>query len=98
MRKELKTDLERIAYNCRQATFLIEKKQDEELTNREKLELKLHLAGCYICRVYEQQSLIISVLVRNMVNNGTPTGIKLDDDYKSLLKKKIVEKMDQHYK
>ncbi|WCT14265.1 zf-HC2 domain-containing protein [Mucilaginibacter jinjuensis] len=92
MKKELKTDLEIIAYNCRKATFLIEKKQDERLSNREKLELKLHLAGCYICRVYEQQSLMICAMVHKMVNPGPTKEIFLDDDFKNSLKKKIAEK------
>lgn len=96
MKKELKTDLEKIAYNCRKATFLIEKKQDEELTAREQLELKIHLAGCYICRVYEQQSLLINDMVRHLFNSSNPTGVKLDEDYKKELQKKIMEKIDKN--
>lgn len=96
MKKELQTDLEKIAYNCRKATFLIEKKQDKPLNNREKLELKLHLAGCYICRVYEQQSLLITAMVQNIMNPRDPEDIKLDDDYKRKLKQKIVDKLDNH--
>lgn len=96
MKNELKTDLEKIAYNCRKATFLIEKKQEEELTAREKMELKLHLAGCYICRVYEQQSLLINDLVKNLFNGDKPSGIRLDDDYKVQLQKKITEKIKKN--
>lgn len=96
MKKELKTDLEKIAYNCRKATFLIEKKQEEELTAREKMELKLHLAGCYICRVYEQQSLLINDLVKNLFSGSKPTGIRLDDDYKAQLQRKITEKIKKN--
>jgi hypothetical protein len=95
MKKELKTDLERIAYNCRQATFLIEKKQGEELTNREKLELKVHLAGCYICRVYEDQSIMISALVRNLLKPDATAEIRLDDDYKNELKQRINNKINE---
>ena len=96
MKKELKTDLEKIAYNCRKATFLIEKKQEEELTAQEKMELKLHLAGCYICRVYEQQSLLINDLVKNLFNGSKAIGIRLDDDYKAQLQKKITEKIKKN--
>ena len=95
MKKELKTDLERIAYNCRQATFLIEKKQGEELSNREKLELKIHLAGCYICRVYEDQSMMISALVRNLLKPDATTEIRLDDDYKNELQQRINNKINE---
>jgi hypothetical protein len=95
MKKELKTDLEKIAYNCRQATYLIEKKQGGELSGREKLELKIHLAGCYICRVYEQQSLLISHMVRNLLKVEPVSDIKLDDHYKDQLKKSIADKTNQ---
>jgi hypothetical protein len=95
MKKELKTDLEKIAYNCRQATYLIEKKQGAELSDREKLELKIHLAGCYICRVYEQQSLLISDMVRNLLKTDHPIEIRLDNDYKRGLKKTLADKIDK---
>jgi hypothetical protein len=97
MKKELKTDLEKIAYNCRQATYLIEKKQGGELTNREKLELKIHLAGCYICRIYEQQSLLISAMVSNLLKSEAPTEIRLDDDYKNHLKRRINNKINEQH-
>ena len=92
MKKELKTEEERIAYNCRKATFLIEKKQGEELTTRETMELNLHLAGCYICRVYGQQSIMISAMVSNLLK-GKPEGIKLDSSFKDSLKKNIEDKI-----
>jgi hypothetical protein len=96
MKKELKTDLEKIAYNCRKATFLIEKKQGETLTAQEKLELKLHLAGCYICRVYEQQSLLINDLVKHLFKPGKTTEIKLDEQYKEQLKKRIAKEIHKN--
>ena len=92
MKKVLKTEEERIAYNCRKATFLIEKKQEEELTARETMELNLHLAGCYICRVYEEQSILINAMVVNLFK-GHPEGIKLDTTFKNDLKKEIDEKI-----
>lgn len=91
MKKILKTDEERIAYNCRKATLLIEKKQDIELTAREKMELTLHLAGCYICRVYEEQSMLINSMMRKIFK-GPKDPLKLDDGFKEQLKKKIKDK------
>lgn len=95
MKKELKTDIERIAYNCRKATLLIEKKQSIELTNREKLELKLHLAGCYICRVYEQQSILINGMMTKLLK-GSEREITLDHSFKEDLKKRIGEKITRN--
>lgn len=92
MKKELKTEEERIAYNCRKATLLIEKKQSIDLTAREKMELQMHLAGCYICRVYEQQSILINSLMQNMFKGNT-SEVRLDDDFKQKLKQKIENKM-----
>lgn len=92
MKKELKTEVERIVYNCRKATFLIEKKQDVELTAREKMELKLHLAGCYICRVYEQQSILIGIMM-NKLFKGNPQEVKLDSAFKASMQKRIEEKI-----
>lgn len=92
MKKVLKTDEERIAYNCRKATLLIEKKQDIELTAQEKMELTLHLAGCYICRVYEEQSVLINSMMRKIFK-GSKDPLKLDDGFKEHLKKKIKDKM-----
>ena len=95
MKKELKTEQERIAYNCRKATLLIEKKQEIELTAREKMELQLHLAGCYICRVYEQQSVLINLMMRQILKPQQDE-VKLDNTFKERLKEKIVAKMNKH--
>jgi ribosomal protein S3AE len=93
MKKELKTDLERIAYNCRKATLLIEKKQSIRLTTREKMELRIHLAGCSICRVYEQQSVLINKMMTRLFK-GSPRNIKLDSDFKENLQKRIEQKLN----
>jgi len=90
MKKELKTDIERIAYNCRQATLLIEKKQEVALTSREKMELKIHLAGCYICRVYENQSILINQMMHKLLK-GAPQDVKLDPAFKKELQQRIDE-------
>jgi hypothetical protein len=96
MKKEL-SDLEKIAYNCRKATLLIEKKQEEELTPREKMELKIHLAGCYICQVYEKQSVMINDMVRQLFKTPVdPKEVRLDDDFKKQLKEKLAKKMDKN--
>lgn len=92
MKKALKTEKERIAYNCRKATLLIEKKQTIELTAREKMELQLHLAGCYICQVYEKQSIMINSMMKKVFTMHGDK-IKLDTSFKEQLKQKIHDKM-----
>lgn len=95
MKKELKTEEERIAYNCRKATLLIEKKQQIELTAREQMELQIHLAGCYICRVYEQQSVLINGMMRQLFKTQKDE-VKLDNAFKEQLKQKIAAKLDKN--
>ena len=89
-------ELTKIAYNCRKATHLIEKKLIDHLTLREKLELKIHLAGCSVCRVFEQQSSMINKMVRELFHPAKITELKLDDEYKKQLQKRIEEKLNKH--
>ena len=86
-----KDELKKVAYNCRKATMLIEKKLLTPITKREQLELKLHLAGCSVCRLFEQQSIKISHLYKSLFSS--PAGNKLDDSIKSSLQHKIDEKL-----
>lgn len=87
--------LKAIAYNCKQATFLIEKKQLMPLSLREKLELKIHLTGCGVCKLYDQQSIFISKLTRHIFKNNTNTSYKLADDFKEKLQKTIEKELDK---
>lgn len=89
-----KTEIEKIAYNCRKATLLIEKKQGALLTMREKLELKLHLAGCSICRIYEKQSILIDLMMKTLLKKK-PQDISLDSKYKLDLQNRINEIVDR---
>ncbi|EHQ24454.1 zf-HC2 domain-containing protein [Mucilaginibacter paludis] len=87
----MKNTLKNIAYNCRKATWLIEKKQIGGITIREKLELKVHLAGCSECRMFEQQSIVINKLVRDLFHELQITkGIKLDGDFKKKMHDQIM--------
>lgn len=89
-------ELTKIAYNCRKATLLIEKKQIEGLSLREKLELKIHLAGCSVCRVFERQSIVINRMVRELFHNSKATVIKLDEKYKKQLQERIEKELNKH--
>ena len=88
MSKQLKTRREKILYNCRKATLLIERKHEVELAPRERTELELHLAGCYICRVYEQQSILMNGLM-SKIFKAARLEPRLDDAFKDEIKKRI---------
>ncbi|WP_121812648.1 hypothetical protein [Mucilaginibacter kameinonensis] len=88
-------ELTKIAYNCKKATYLIEKQDIGEITLREKLELKIHLAGCRVCRVFQQQSAAINRMIRNMLHRPVDENIKLDDKFKNQLQHLIDEQLDK---
>ena len=77
--------------------MLIEKKQAGSLTVREKLELKVHLAGCSGCRMFEQQSILIDKLVGDLFHEPQVTGgIELEEDLKKKMQAQIMEKLEKN--
>ena len=87
--------LKKIAYNCRKATLLIEKKQVGRITIRERVELKKHLAGCSMCRIFEQQSKVINKWVHDLFHQSKLDEFKLDDEFKTKMQDRIDEKLDK---
>jgi len=82
--------------NCKKATFLIEKKQIITISMQEKLELKAHLAGCSMCRMFAQQSIVINKLVHDLFHEPQVTrDIKLDDEFKKKMQDQIIEKLEK---
>ncbi|MDB5002793.1 MAG: hypothetical protein JWQ34_1018 [Mucilaginibacter sp.] len=88
--------IKKIQYNCKQATFLIEKRLIEQLTLREKVELHIHLAGCSVCRVFDKQSQMINTMVRQLFNQANDTAIHLDDSFKKDLQHRIEEELNKN--
>lgn len=86
-------ELKKIRHNCKEATFLIEKKQLTRLTIREKIKLRIHLAGCVICRIFEQQSIMINRTVKELFHTSQQSDVRLDDQFKRTLQDRIEEKM-----
>jgi hypothetical protein len=90
------SEVNKIAYNCKKATFLIEKRQIGYISMREKLELKIHLACCSACRIFERQSILINKLVHDLFHEPQVTSdIKLDDDFKKKMQGQITEKLEK---
>ncbi|NCD69144.1 hypothetical protein [Mucilaginibacter agri] len=82
----------KIISNCKRATFLIEKKQIGGITMRYEMALQLHLACCSLCRVYEQQSIMIDQLVHELQFMQTK---QLDDDLKKEMQKLITVSLEK---
>jgi hypothetical protein len=85
-----------IQYNCKQATFLIEKRMIRRLTFRETIELRIHLAGCSVCVLYDKQSRAINQLVKRLLNPDKSLGIRLDDTFKHDLQDRIEKELKQN--
>ena len=45
---------------------LIEKKEIGKMTAREKLELQINLVGYSVCRIFEQQNIVINRMVKDL--------------------------------
>ena len=90
-----KAELKKIAYNCKKATFLIEKQQIGKITLKEKMELRIHLTGCSICVTYMQQSAIINQMARKLFNSDYRE-LKLEQGFKEQLQQRINEQFDRN--
>lgn len=88
-------ELKKIQYNCKKATFLIEKRMIDTISFREKIELRIHLAGCSVCRLFAQQSQIINNMVKQFFDHDNITEIRLNDRYKRELHDRIEEELNK---
>ena len=87
--------LKKIIHNCKQATFLIEKKAVTSLSLREAVELRIHLYGCHFCRLFNKQSHMINQMVQELFRNATQPGKLLDESFKKELQQKIEEELNK---
>lgn len=88
------TLLSKIQNNCRQATFLIEKKSLARLTFRETVELRIHLYGCSFCRLFGKQSAVINDMVKELLRTSK-ANVKLDDIFKRELQDRIEKELNK---
>ena len=89
-------NLKKIIYNCKQATFLIEKKSIKRLSFREAVELRIHLFGCSFCRLYKKQSRVINQMVQELFRSAAHPELRLDENFKKELQDKIEEELNRH--
>jgi len=85
--------LKKVIYNCKQATLLIEKRQIKSLSFRENIELRIHLAGCSVCQLYNKQSQIIHQMVLQLFHDTQlqVSTLTLDENFKKELQDRIEE-------
>ncbi|MGF7078633.1 hypothetical protein [Mucilaginibacter sp. UYCu711] len=88
--------IKKIIYNCKRATFLIEKKLIDRLTLREKMELRIHLYGCSVCRIFDKQSAIINKMVQQLFKSSNDAAVQLDDTFKQDLQHRIEQELNKN--
>ncbi len=84
--------IKKIQYNCHKATLLLEKQEFVKLSFRESVELRIHLAGCSVCRLYGQQTRAINKMVQQIFKT---TEYKLDDNAKKNMQDAIEQELDK---
>ena len=85
--------IKKIQYNCREATYLIEKRQHVRLTIKERVHLIIHLSGCSVCRLFQRQSRMINRMVKGIFGDTAAEERRLDEDVKREMQDKINERL-----
>jgi len=85
--------IKKIQYNCRHATYLIEKRQHTSLTLKERVQLAIHLSGCSVCRLFQRQSRMINRMVRKLFQTSDQQERRLDEGFKREMQEKINERL-----
>lgn len=80
-------------YNCKKATFLIDKKNLEGISPLQQLELRLHLLGCSVCRLYQSQSRMVDQMVCDFYTNRFKPVLGLDAGFKKGLEEAILKEL-----
>jgi hypothetical protein len=82
-----------ISNNCKKATWLIDKKNLEGISFSQHIELRIHLAGCSLCRLYHKQSQLIDQMVDKLYKDDAGAESALDKEFKEALEKAISDKL-----
>lgn len=85
--------IKKIQYNCREATYLIEKRQHVRLTIKERVHLVIHLSGCSVCRLFQRQSRMINRVVKSLFRDAAGEQRRLDEDAKREMQDRINERL-----
>ncbi len=88
--------LKKILYNCKKATYLIDKKEMGAISLREHIELRIHLFGCSFCRIYGKQSRAINQMVKELFRSTIQMKPTLGEDFKRELQERIEEELNRN--
>lgn len=73
--------------NCREATFLMAKKEERKLTFTERIKLSMHTSMCSLCKKFEKQTARIAKESRH---------VHAEDNLPAFAKEKIERMIEEH--
>jgi hypothetical protein len=79
-----------IKISCREASFLISKKQETKLSIYENLQLAIHLFICDICKLFKKQTDFILQLLQQKQGKN----IKMDANTKQRIKEALQKEIN----
>lgn len=68
IKKMMIQGMDKIMLNCEEATYLITKSDMEKIGCVKRMQLKMHLMGCSLCRRFKVQSEIIDQSLKTLEN------------------------------
>ncbi len=84
--------MNKVMLDCDHATYLAVKEESEKLGCIQKLQLRMHLMGCKLCRAFVEQSKTISEEVTSMKTiDPDHYEVELTEDQSESLKKVVEE-------
>lgn len=87
---------QKIFLSCKEATFLVSKKQETSISLFKSIQLKMHLLMCKFCALFNKQSnLIHHELKRRNDGNYESTTLQLNDATKINLQNKIDSEIEK---
>lgn len=59
--------------SCKEATFLITKKEERALSLKQQIQLAVHASMCSFCKKFETQSKIIHEESKHIISDDSPS-------------------------
>ena len=82
--------------SCKNATFLVSKKQETKLSFVEEIQLKAHLSICDMCTNFKIQTDAITSSLKKRNNNIiSQSSEELSDEKKETIQKIIISEMNK---
>lgn len=83
--------MSRLWVSCEEASLLLLKKEENKISQYEKIQLWLHLSVCELCREFQQQNRFINKNLELYFNNHEDN-IELSQEQKEKMKDSLQER------